>query len=285
MEVWQIFVQNTFDTVYEIQPNVGTHPNVGSKAAAYTDVALSLLTWRIWWAARNASNFRVYYLVSGDRGSTVVKVLCYISECHWFDPRWCHSNLSLTLNPSVRTMALRSTQPLTEISTRSISVGDKRGRCVRLKTLPPSCAVVMKSGNRNFLEPSGPLQACKGTVLPLLGFTFSWLVSLTVHAASEILALSVILCEVLSSSSGVPRNLFREEFNKFICGQRIDFYLYLYTLYFAKKDAIRVLCLFHLDVSCGEMLGLIQSQVFPWVGCFITRLLINFWWEFDASNK
>ena len=33
-------------------------------------------------------------------------------------------------------------------------------------TLPPSCAVVMKSGNLNFLEPSGPLQACNGTVLP-----------------------------------------------------------------------------------------------------------------------
>jgi len=37
---------------------------------------------------------------------------------------------------------------------------------VRLTTLPPSCAVVMKSGNCNFLEPSGPLQACNGTDLP-----------------------------------------------------------------------------------------------------------------------
>jgi hypothetical protein len=36
-----------------------------------------------------------------------------------------------------------------------------------MTTLPPSCAVVMKSGNLNFLEPSGPLQACKGTALPL----------------------------------------------------------------------------------------------------------------------
>ena len=26
----------------------------------------------------------------------------------------------------------------------------------------------MKSGNLNFLEPSGPLQACNGTALPLL---------------------------------------------------------------------------------------------------------------------
>ena len=45
--------------------------------------------------------------------------------------------------------------------------GGKGGRCVRLTTLPPSCAVVMKSGNLNFLEPSGPLQACNGTALPL----------------------------------------------------------------------------------------------------------------------
>jgi len=35
----------------------------------------------------------------------------------------------------------------------------------RLTTLPPSCAVVTKSGNLNFLEPSGPVQACNGTTL------------------------------------------------------------------------------------------------------------------------
>ena len=50
--------------------------------------------------------------------------------------------------------------------------GGKDGRCVRLTTLPLSCAVVMKSGNLNFLEPSGPLQACHGTALP---FHFLWL--------------------------------------------------------------------------------------------------------------
>ena len=62
-------------------------------------------------------------------------------------------------------MALGSTQPLTEMSIRRISWG-KCGRCVRLTTLPPSCAVVMKSGNLNFLEPFGPLQACNGIALP-----------------------------------------------------------------------------------------------------------------------
>ena len=45
-------------------------------------------------------------------------------------------------------------------------LGGKGGRCVRLTTLPPSCAVVTKSGNLDFLEPSGPVQACNGTPLP-----------------------------------------------------------------------------------------------------------------------
>jgi len=33
-------------------------------------------------------------------------------------------------------------------------------------------AVVMKSGNLNFLEPSGPLQACNGTAFAALGSVF-----------------------------------------------------------------------------------------------------------------
>jgi hypothetical protein len=45
--------------------------------------------------------------------------------------------------------------------------GGKGGRCVRLTTLPQSCAVVMLSGNPNFLEPFGPLQAYNGTALSL----------------------------------------------------------------------------------------------------------------------
>jgi len=65
-------------------------------------------------------------------------------------------------------MALGSTQPLTEIQklVPGVFPGSKGGRCLRLTTLPPSCAVVMKFGNLNFLEPSGQLQACNGTALP-----------------------------------------------------------------------------------------------------------------------
>ena len=83
-------------------------------------------------------------------------------------------------NPPDRTMFLGSTQPLTEMSTRRISWG-KCGRCVRLTTLPPLCAVDMKSENLNFLEPSGPLQACNGTDLPLtLCISYATFVSLCV---------------------------------------------------------------------------------------------------------
>jgi len=52
--------------------------------------------------------------------------------------------------------------------------GGKGGRCIRLTTLPPSCAVVTKSGNLKFLEPFGSLQVCNEIALPLpLAFHFS----------------------------------------------------------------------------------------------------------------
>ena len=51
---------------------------------------------------------------------------------------------------------------------REYFLGVKSGRCVRLTTLPPFCAVVMKSGNLNFLEPSGPLQVCNETASPFI---------------------------------------------------------------------------------------------------------------------
>ena len=30
------------------------------------------------------------FIIKGDRGGTVVKVLCYKSEGRWFDPSYCH---------------------------------------------------------------------------------------------------------------------------------------------------------------------------------------------------
>ena len=97
----------------------------------------------------------------------MVKVLCYKSEGRWFDPSWCqwifhwHKILSIALWPWGRLSLLQKWVP-------GAFSGGKGGQCVGLTALPASCAVVMKSGNLNLLEPSGPLQACNGTALPLL---------------------------------------------------------------------------------------------------------------------
>jgi hypothetical protein len=56
---------------------------------------------------------------------------------------------------AVFTMALGSTQPLIEISTRNIFWG----RCVGLTTLPPSCADCLEIWEP---QPPGTLRACPG---------------------------------------------------------------------------------------------------------------------------
>ena len=43
-------------------------------------------------------------------------------------------------------------------------LGGKGGQCVTPTTLPPPCTVVTKSGNLNFLEPSGHLGSVIGQI-------------------------------------------------------------------------------------------------------------------------
>jgi hypothetical protein len=59
-------------------------------------------------------------------------------------------------------MALGSTQPLTEMSTRNVSWG-KGGRCAGLTTLSPSCADCHEIWEP---QPPGTLKACNGIALP-----------------------------------------------------------------------------------------------------------------------
>ena len=69
-------------------------------------------------------------------------------------------------NPSERTTALGSTQPLKEISTRRISWG-KGGRC-SLTNLPPLCAAVMNLGTLTSWNPLGhswPVTGLLGTAV------------------------------------------------------------------------------------------------------------------------
>jgi len=68
-------------------------------------------------------------------------------------------------------MALGSTQPLTEISTRDISWGGKGGRCVGLTTLPPPCADCLE-----IWEPQRPgnLRASSGLYKDCFTCTFTF---------------------------------------------------------------------------------------------------------------
>ena len=59
-------------------------------------------------------------------------------------------------NSSDRTMAPGVDSASNRNEYQKHFLGDKGGRCVRLTTSPPSCAVVMKSGNLNPLMPNDP---------------------------------------------------------------------------------------------------------------------------------
>ena len=65
-------------------------------------------------------------------------------------------------NPSSRTMALGSTQPLTEMSTRNISKGIKVAGAYGWQCYHLLVPIVLKSGSLNLLEPSRSVQACNG---------------------------------------------------------------------------------------------------------------------------
>ena len=72
------------------------------------------------------------------------------------------------MEDSGRTMALGSTQTLTEMSTRNIFWGVKAEGTQSWQPYHPHVPIVLKSGSLNLLEPSGPVQACNGIALPEL---------------------------------------------------------------------------------------------------------------------
>jgi hypothetical protein len=72
---------------------------------------------------------------------------------HWYNTSGC-------------SMALESTQPLTEMSTRNIYGEEKAASAYGWQPYHLPVLTVVKSGSPNLLKPSGPIQACTGIALP-----------------------------------------------------------------------------------------------------------------------
>jgi hypothetical protein len=87
-------------------------------------------------------------------------------------------------NPSSRTMALGSTLPLTEMSTRNLPGGVKGGRRLGLTTLPPSVSrLSWKCRNLDFSLPYGPSRPVTGIALPFF----------SIHSESSVLTAHAVM--------------------------------------------------------------------------------------------
>ena len=77
-------------------------------------------------------------------------------------------------NPSDRTVALGSTQPLTQMSTRIISWRIKSAGALGWQPYHLHVPTVMKSGSLKLLEHSEPVRACNEIALPLPYYNTAW---------------------------------------------------------------------------------------------------------------
>ena len=98
---------------------------------------------------------RINTLVVAVCGTQFIEVLCYKPEVR-------------LLSTSDRTMALGSSQPLTEMSTRDISCKVKAAGAYGWLPYQLHVPTALKSGSLNLQEPLGPVQACTWIALNLL---------------------------------------------------------------------------------------------------------------------
>jgi hypothetical protein len=71
----------------------------------------------------SSKTFDIRCLYEGAAVAQLVEALRYKLKGREFEPQWCQWIFFHSHNPSGRTMALGSAQPLTEMSTRDISWG------------------------------------------------------------------------------------------------------------------------------------------------------------------
>ena len=145
--------------------NVGTSQNRSQIPGMFCYVVLEndgLGSWN------DRVKYEVLHKGRGDRGSTVVKLLCYKSEGRWFDPSWCqwifhwHKILSdIALWPWGRLSLLQKFVP-------GVFPRGKSGRGVRLTTYHHP---VPLSRNLGALTSWNPL----GLSRPVMGLLYLYL--------------------------------------------------------------------------------------------------------------
>jgi len=64
----------------------------------------------------------------------------------------------------------------------------------KVENLRPSCAVVMKYGNLNFLESSGPVRACNGTALPFTHVVDAQTIVMCLKLSDTVVAQTSAIC-------------------------------------------------------------------------------------------
>jgi len=155
-------------------------------------------------------------------------------------------------------------------------LGGKGGRCVRLTTLPPSCTVVMKSENHNFLEYSGPLQACTGTALVCYLLRLIWRMDFHIECYCAFGTTLCINCNIVKSKSplsGNPPPKLRD-FNSLPWKHVVKVILEQnYFFLFSKSVFPQIVCFFQfllslirfLDVSAYRTLWLSGYETFSLV--------------------
>jgi len=143
----------------------------------------------------------------------------------------------------------------------------------RLTTLPPPCAVVTKSGNLNFLEPSGPLQACNGTALPFLPPFSDIKFGCTNISAMPISNIMYLLTRCLMQTTTRGPNMVRRILRSILSWRNKSYVADIY------RGFIGVLPLVILNTNvCDYRLFLPLKRYF-----FINWIYIN--WQHNTHNK
>jgi hypothetical protein len=82
---------HTHTHTHHTRTHTHTHTHTHTRTHTHTNSKCYILTPIVWITLPLTSSYILSFTsVIGDRGSTVVNVLCYKSEGRWFDTRWCH---------------------------------------------------------------------------------------------------------------------------------------------------------------------------------------------------